>query len=141
MRSSNGLDFGVFDEATVLKLPRNHEGTLSYEVSKPEDLHSILSGLPAGEALGHASNCQVLAANDFYAPRLNEPEHRFETGTVLFLPEVFKPFGFPIPLPGKSAFRPDLDAAAIRCWASRGRRKGIDIPSLTGPGTIFTFAN
>lgn len=130
VRSSNGLDFGYFTEGTVLRLP-NHKGTL-YEVSGPENLHAICQGYALGRQHGHEYEEQVLAANDFPLPNLTDPDRRFDKGTILFLPQVFKPFGFPIPLPGKIRISSGFGRRRHPVLGITRQHKGIDIPKPYG---------
>lgn len=94
IRSSNDLDDRL-PPGTVLRIP-NHKGTL-YEVDSPENLHAISSGFTRGKLLGAAYEREVLEANDYPLPDLSLQDYPFAAGTVLFLPDAWKPTGLPFP--------------------------------------------
>jgi murein DD-endopeptidase MepM/ murein hydrolase activator NlpD len=98
VRSSNGLDSQVLTPGTVLQIP-NHKGTL-YEVQAPESLQTIRQGFSMGRKLGTLYDRQILQANNYPLPDLSSKDFFFKAGTVLFLPDAFKPTGLPFPFVG-----------------------------------------
>jgi murein DD-endopeptidase MepM/ murein hydrolase activator NlpD len=95
IRSSNDLDSQFVPAGTILRIP-NHTGTL-YQVQKPENLQSITRGFSRGKSLGSAYDQQVLFLNDFPLPDLKDSNRNFGPGTLLFLPDAFKPTGLQLP--------------------------------------------
>ncbi len=103
IRSSNDLDGNSLDVGTVLKIP-NHKGTI-YVIQSTETLQSVSRGFTRGKTLGPAYDREILLANDFPTPNLREKGYPFDAGTVLFLPEAYKPTGLPIPFGGGGRLR------------------------------------
>jgi murein DD-endopeptidase MepM/ murein hydrolase activator NlpD len=94
IRSSNDLDESP-TAGTVLMIP-NHVGTL-YQVEKPQTLHEITSGFEVGRKGGPAYERQVLDLNEYPFPGAGISELALKQGTLLFLPNAFKPTGLPVP--------------------------------------------
>jgi murein DD-endopeptidase MepM/ murein hydrolase activator NlpD len=128
VRSSNDLDVLTLPAGTVLKIP-NQKGTL-YTVTDPENLSAISRGYQRGMTKGNRFQEEILLANSFPMPDLKDSERRFPVGTVLFLPDVLKPFGFPAPFQGRisSSFgsRRHPVLGIVR------PHRGIDIPKPFG---------
>jgi len=95
IRSSNDLDTGMVAPGSILRIP-NHKGTL-YQVSTPETLQSISQGFNRGQRLGAAYQREILEANGFPRPDLRLKDYPFDKGTVLFLPDAWKPTGLQPP--------------------------------------------
>jgi len=95
VRSSNDLDTGVLEPGSVICIP-NHKGT-RYEVKTAENLQAISQGFNRGKVLGAAYRREILEANGFPRPNLRLKDFPFDPGTVLFLPEAWKPTGLEPP--------------------------------------------
>ena len=95
IRSSNDLDVGSIPAGTVLRIP-NHKGTL-YQVRTPENLQSISRGFSRGKLMGSAYDREILEVNDYPLPDLRQRNFPFQAGTVLFLPDAWKPTGLEPP--------------------------------------------
>jgi len=95
VRTCSDLDVLTFSGPTIVKIP-NSKGSL-YRVTNPESLDSISKGYQRGIVKGNHFKEEILAANDFPPPDFKDSEHRFAPGTILFLPSVLKPVGYPPP--------------------------------------------
>lgn len=95
VRSSNDLEMSYVAPGALLRIP-NKRGTL-YEVKAPETLSAISQGFSRGRAMGEAYERQILEANQFPAPDLSVKDYPFPKGTLLFLPEAWKPTGPALP--------------------------------------------
>lgn len=95
IRSSNDLDVQVIKMGTELRIP-SQKGML-YEVSSPENLRTISRGYERGKRLGNAYELEILQANKFPQPNMKDPNFAFQPGTVLFLPQAWKPTGLQLP--------------------------------------------
>jgi len=96
IRSSNSLDLDTVKPGDILKIP-NHKGTL-YEVKEPENLQTIQKSFSIGRRLGDAYRQTILLMNDFPLPDMASKDFAFRIGSLLFLPEAWKPSGLPIPV-------------------------------------------
>jgi len=103
VRSSNDLDPGSIPAGTVIRIP-NHKGTV-YEVKTPENLDTISHGFNRGKLLGAAYEQEILSANEFPMPDLKIKDYSFDPGTLLFLPDAWKPTGLPFPFTGGQPLR------------------------------------
>ncbi len=95
VRSSNDLDVGRVTAGTTLRIP-NHRGTL-YQVRIPENLQSISHGFSKGKRLGNSYDVEILEANEYPVPDLRQKDCPFDPGTILFLPDAWKPTGLAPP--------------------------------------------
>jgi murein DD-endopeptidase MepM/ murein hydrolase activator NlpD len=103
VRSSNDLDPGTIPAGTVIRIP-NHKGTI-YEVKTLENLGAISHGFNRGKLMGAAYQREILLANNFPMPDLKEKDYPFDVGTLLFLPDAWKPTGLPFPFTGGQPIR------------------------------------
>jgi murein DD-endopeptidase MepM/ murein hydrolase activator NlpD len=94
IRSSNDLDERL-PAGTVLRIP-NHRGTL-FQVNSAQSLHDITGGFTLGKLKGTIYDREVLEANGYPMPDLHSKDYHFAPGTVLFLPNAWKPTGLPFP--------------------------------------------
>ena len=99
MRSSNNIDLEGITPGMTLLIP-NHKGTL-YEVTEPASLQMISRGFNRGKVLKDVYDREILLANNFPPPDLTLPDHPFEIGTRLFLPQAWRPSGIPLPVIGR----------------------------------------
>ncbi len=128
VRSSNDLDVLTNLQGTTLKIP-NHKVSL-YTVTSPETLESISGGYQRGHVKGNHFAEEILQANDYPLPDLKDTAHRFPEGTILLLPDVLKPVGFPAPFQGRVS-----SGFGIRKHPVLGivrPHRGIDIPEPYG---------
>ncbi len=95
LRSSNDLDLQTVAPGMVLKIP-NHRGTL-YEVKQGETLESVRNSFARGRALGENYRLSILDASGYPLPDLKDPNRALKPGTLLFLPDAWKPMGLYIP--------------------------------------------
>ena len=98
VRSSNDLEFSTFPPGTALRLP-NQQGTL-YEVLEPENLRTISQKFSRGKTKGIDFEKEILEANAYPLPDLQQDGTPFPKGTVLFLPVVRRMMGLGTPLVG-----------------------------------------
>jgi murein DD-endopeptidase MepM/ murein hydrolase activator NlpD len=99
VRSSNDIDLDGISSGMTLRIP-NHRGTL-YEVKDPASLQTISRGFNRGKILKEAYDREILLANDFPPPNLRLPDHPFDKGTWIFLPQAWRPSGIPLPVIGR----------------------------------------
>lgn len=135
IRSSNDLDVQMVAPGTLLRIP-NHKGTL-YEVKTPESLRTISQGFNRGKTLGVVYEREILAANNFPPPDLKLKDYPFHPGTLLFLPESWKPTGLSMPFL-QGGYRVTSQFGRRRHPVSGATRahKGLDLAKPYGSAVV-----
>jgi murein DD-endopeptidase MepM/ murein hydrolase activator NlpD len=128
VRSSSDLQFLNVDPGTTLSIP-NRKGTL-YVPDPPENLDSISKDFSRGRVKGNHFAQDILEANGYPLPDLQDPERKFPKNTIFFMPGVLKPMGLPQPLKGRVS-----SGFGMRKHPVLGitrPHKGMDIPKPYG---------